>query len=234
MLSLVQLFQPFGVWNSRFTFQIGNEATLDRPWAGEVHVVALYSRALSADEITDNFLEASTAKTRSPEGLVSLYTFSERQGPVVYDRSGVEPPLNLIIAPEGHVRWHHSRNGIDIIKPAIIRSSSPATKLVTATKASNELSIEVWMTPVTPRKQALRASFRFLRTRGRGISRLARRVRRSNFASAHRSLAVMEYRSRSRAQTRYRRLRSLTWSPLIKKALKDCMSMESNRRRFSI
>ncbi len=77
LLSLVQLFQPFGVWNSRFTFQIGNEATLDRPWAGEVHVVALYSRALSADEITDNFLEGSTAKTRFPEGLVSLYTFSE-------------------------------------------------------------------------------------------------------------------------------------------------------------
>ena len=147
LLSFLQLFQPFGVWNSRFTFQIGNEATLDRPWVGEVHVVALYSRALSADEIRDNFLEGSTAKTRFPQGLVSLYTFSERQGSVVYDRSGVEPQLNLIIAPEGNVRWHHSRDGIAIIKPAIVRSFGPATKLAMAAKASNELSIEVWMTP---------------------------------------------------------------------------------------
>jgi glycopeptide antibiotics resistance protein len=146
LLSFVQLFQPFGVWNSRFTFQIGNEATLDRPWVGEVYVVALYNRALSANEIRDNFLEGSAAKTRSLEGLVSLYTFSEGQGPVVYDRSGVEPQLNLIIAPEDHVRWHHSAKGIEIIKPAIVRSSKPATKLIQAARASNELSIEVWLT----------------------------------------------------------------------------------------
>ena len=155
--------------------------------------MALYSRALSADEIRDNYLEGATAKTRFPQGLVSLYTFSERQGSVVYDRSGVEPQLNLIIAPERNVRWHHSRDGIAIIKPAIVRSIGPATKLVMAAKASNELSIEVWIRLVTPRRQALPASSLFLPIPVRGILHLGRKVRISNFASAHRSPAVMEF-----------------------------------------
>ena len=78
LLSLVQLFQPFGVWNSRFTFQIGNEATLDRPWAGQIHFVALYSRGLSADEIRNNFGAGSLGRMPLPEDLLLLYTFSER------------------------------------------------------------------------------------------------------------------------------------------------------------
>ena len=42
----------------------------------------------------------------------------------------LNPLVDLTIAPEGHVRWHHSPNGIDIMKPAIIGSSQPAPKLV--------------------------------------------------------------------------------------------------------
>ena len=147
LLSLVQLFQPFGVWNSRFTFQIGNEATLDRPWLGQIHFVALYSRGLSADEIRNNFGAGPLGGMPLPEDVLLLYTFSEGRGSVVHDRSGVNPVVDLAIAPEGHVRWHHSANGIDIMKPAIMASSQPATKLVKAARASNELSIEIWMTP---------------------------------------------------------------------------------------
>ena len=42
-------------WDINDKFNIGNEATLDRPWYGTVHLVAVYDRALSEAEIQQNF-----------------------------------------------------------------------------------------------------------------------------------------------------------------------------------
>ena len=38
-----------------YGFALGNEMTGDRPWLGELHLVAIFDRALSADEIALNF-----------------------------------------------------------------------------------------------------------------------------------------------------------------------------------
>jgi hypothetical protein len=38
-------------WNEDFSLAIANETTKDRPWRGTLHKVAIYSRALSAEEI---------------------------------------------------------------------------------------------------------------------------------------------------------------------------------------
>jgi hypothetical protein len=42
-------------WPDDCRLVVGNEVSGDRPWRGEVALVALYSRALSADEIARNF-----------------------------------------------------------------------------------------------------------------------------------------------------------------------------------
>jgi hypothetical protein len=147
ILSIVQSVAPFSFWNSRFNFLIGNEATLNRPWLGQIHFVAVYNRALSADDILDNFSQGPATRTRLSEALVSLYNFREGEGEIVYDRSAVEPRMDLRIAPEGRVRWLRSDNGIEIVRPAILRSTSPAAKLLDAVRATNELSIELWITP---------------------------------------------------------------------------------------
>ncbi len=42
-------------WDARFKLQLANEASNNRPWLGEFHLVAIYSRDLSPDEITRNF-----------------------------------------------------------------------------------------------------------------------------------------------------------------------------------
>jgi hypothetical protein len=146
VLSVVQYMAPFGVWNPRFTFQLGNEATLDRPWLGKVHFVALYNRALSAEEIQGRY-GRGPAETGLPEGLVSLYTFNEGEGHIVYDRSGVEPALDLSFQPNGRVLWLESSNGVEIVRPAVLRSREPARKVAAASKATGELSIETWVTP---------------------------------------------------------------------------------------
>jgi len=42
-------------WNDSFRLALANELTRDRPWLGDIHLVAIYSRALSAAEVRTNF-----------------------------------------------------------------------------------------------------------------------------------------------------------------------------------
>jgi hypothetical protein len=42
-------------WDATYRLALGNELTGDRPWLGEYHLVALYDRALSAEEVAQNF-----------------------------------------------------------------------------------------------------------------------------------------------------------------------------------
>jgi hypothetical protein len=41
-------------WNGGFRLLLANEQTGDRPWRGELHLAAIYNRALSAEEIAQN------------------------------------------------------------------------------------------------------------------------------------------------------------------------------------
>ncbi|MBN1595887.1 hypothetical protein JW933_08180 [candidate division FCPU426 bacterium] len=46
----------FSNWDSLHSIVAVNELTEDRPWWGEVHLIAVYSRALNSSEIYQNFL----------------------------------------------------------------------------------------------------------------------------------------------------------------------------------
>jgi glycopeptide antibiotics resistance protein len=149
ILSVVQFLGPFRTWNSLFSFQVGNEATFNRPWLGKIHFVALYNRALSGDEITQRFHQgcaSGLSKNPNEAGLISLYRFNEGEGDVVHDLSGFEAPLDLQITPVDGIRWLDP-NGIEILQPTILRSQGAVTKLTRALRATDELSIEVWLTP---------------------------------------------------------------------------------------
>jgi hypothetical protein len=45
----------FSNWDADYGFGLGNEFTLNRKWLGELHLVAIYSRALSESEVQQNF-----------------------------------------------------------------------------------------------------------------------------------------------------------------------------------
>ena len=45
----------FSDWDPDFPLVIGNEATLNRQYLGTVYLIAIYNRALSADEIRHDF-----------------------------------------------------------------------------------------------------------------------------------------------------------------------------------
>lgn len=146
LLSVAQYAAPFGLWNPRFTFQLGNEATLNRPWLGQIYFVALYARALSESEIRSRYLQGPR-DSFLPGGVVSLYTFSEGEGNIVHDSAGIEPALDLTLEPAGRVRWLESGNGVELVRPAILRSRKPARRLAGEFGSSGELTVEAWLSP---------------------------------------------------------------------------------------
>ena len=151
ILSIAQMPWPkFRTWDSSFPFQLANEATLDRPWLGRIHLVAVYNRGLTAAEIANNFrsgFSTDATETRAKNGLVALYTFAERTGQIVHDVSGSGDPLNLSIEPPAHVNWLSESNGVEVARPAIIQSQAPANKLMDAFRNGDELSLEAWFVP---------------------------------------------------------------------------------------
>ncbi|MEX2188969.1 MAG: DUF1592 domain-containing protein [Pirellulales bacterium] len=59
----------FGNWDGKHRLLLANEATKDRAWLGTYHLVAVYDRALSADEVRRNFAAgvSSGSMGRAPD-----------------------------------------------------------------------------------------------------------------------------------------------------------------------
>jgi PKD repeat protein/polygalacturonase len=84
---------------------------------------------------------------RVSKGLLTLYDFSAGWGNTVTDVSGVGTPLNLTVQNTSAVQW--TNQGLTIKTPTTISSSGPPAKILEACRASNEITIEAWVTPAT-------------------------------------------------------------------------------------
>ncbi|NDU72264.1 hypothetical protein GWI34_06450 [Actinomadura sp. DSM 109109] len=84
---------------------------------------------------------------RPPSGPRVLYRFDEGSGATVRDSSGTGAPLNLTAATTQGMSW--GPGGLTLTKPTLLRSGAPAAKLTAAVKASDEISVEAWVKPVT-------------------------------------------------------------------------------------
>lgn len=60
-------------WKDAFQLAIANELSMDRPWHGEIGLVAVYSRALSADEVKQNFEAGVPASPNFEARLPPVY-----------------------------------------------------------------------------------------------------------------------------------------------------------------
>lgn len=82
---------------------------------------------------------------RTTDQLEALYTFDTTTGTSVPDVSGAEDPLNLTISdPSALTR----RGGVlSIQTPCLLSTVGSVARLTQAMKASNELTIEVWLKP---------------------------------------------------------------------------------------
>ena len=138
----------FSNWDLTYPFQLGNEATLDRSWLGEIFMVAIYHRTLTQEEILANFKAGGlggTSENRVQDGIVAFYDFSEGSGTVIHDRAPYGSPLDLAIRDPEHITWQ-SPNGIKFEGNTIISGKYAAEKLYFSDiPKRSDLTIEVWI-----------------------------------------------------------------------------------------
>ena len=91
------------------------------------------------------FLMSPLSSIWAADPLV-VYVFQEGTGDVVHDVSGVAPALDLTADDPGNISWVPD-GGLSINDETILISDGPATKVIDACVASNEITIEVWHKP---------------------------------------------------------------------------------------
>lgn len=149
-------------WSDKFRLSLANELTGDRPWFGELHLVAIYSRALDAKEVGKNFaagsrpgspatvLAKASSSPRVGGGLSALYTFDAGGGDIVRDHSGAGPPLDLKIEKPSAVQW---QDGALVVRSSTkIQSARPAKKIIDAAKRSGAATFEAWVKPANDKQ----------------------------------------------------------------------------------
>lgn len=91
------------------------------------------------------FAAAAERPLRISKDLLVLYTFERSADGVIHDRSGVQEALDLRIDKPQGVAW--SGSSLIVTSSVAIRSTGPATKIITAVKQSGELTMEAWIKP---------------------------------------------------------------------------------------
>ena len=86
--------------------------------------------------------------THVTAGLLVLYDFEQGSGDVVSDVSGVDDPLDLLIADPASTAWFPG--GLAVLAPTLITSSpAAATKVIDGCMATNEITLEIWLRPTS-------------------------------------------------------------------------------------
>lgn len=140
------------VLGTRLRVETLGESTRLDVTEGKVRMTRLKDRA-TVDVVAGHYAVASPSGSlasrlaRVSTGLVALYPFKEGKGGLVHDLSRAGSPLDLRIENEAAVKW--SSKGLLIAAPTLVTSGAPATKIVQACKASNEVSVEAWVRPGT-------------------------------------------------------------------------------------
>ncbi len=86
------------------------------------------------------------APPRVTANIQVLYPFNEGSGTTVNDTSGVGTPLNLTVASAGAVSW--LPGALSINSNTLVQTAGTATKVINASKASNEVTVEAWVDPL--------------------------------------------------------------------------------------
>lgn len=166
----------FGNWEEGFTLAVANETSENRGWLGTLHLVAIYDRALSGDELRQNhaagagtvedrlasFAVSAAWKNADRSELVSLYRFDRDAGfdrvagfdrdagDTIRDGSGSDVGPDLKIIHDSAIR--RGESGLSLYGSAGIESGSPAKSLTRAIKKGDSFSVEAWVTPADDRQ----------------------------------------------------------------------------------
>ena len=129
-------------WNAGMRLALASELTGERPWLGVFHDIAVYDRALTAEEVAAH---TAAGAPEQQDGLQARYAFDEGDGTIIRDISGITPALDLRIQDPDAVAW--TDDGLDVRRMVLIATPDPAERLTEAMQASNAFTMEAWITP---------------------------------------------------------------------------------------
>jgi hypothetical protein len=69
--------KPLGLenWKDDYYLYLGNESTMEKPWKGMYYLMAIYNVALTADQISQNYLAGPTDNINAPENAFEIKLF---------------------------------------------------------------------------------------------------------------------------------------------------------------
>ena len=101
------------------------------------------SPTLTSEPVQAQAQAPASTTGRATSGLQALYTFDEGQGSTVHDSAGTG--LDLTIQQPGAVRWQ--AGSLTVTGSTLIDSAGAPRGLIDALRASNEITLEAWITP---------------------------------------------------------------------------------------
>jgi hypothetical protein len=142
--------QSLDSWDSRFPLLIGNEATLDRPWLGDISSLMIFDRALDQKQITSIFTIGHRPKphVKRENQPILAYPFDEGTGNVVHDQSQFEEPVNMNIKSLDETAWLPG-GGLRIKEPTLLQSVSSGEKILRRIKDTDAFSVSMRFKPAS-------------------------------------------------------------------------------------
>ena len=139
----------------RDTFDIGIDEALLATMGFGTHVGSV--KVIDASNPT-TFLDlpitvnlTQDANDRVTANLQAEYRFDQGSGNVIYDVSGVQPPMDLVINNVTDVAWQPG--GLQIVNPTLIATPGPATRLTNQVRSSGQVTVEAWVRPANTIQQ---------------------------------------------------------------------------------
>ena len=157
IIYLIPIGPPTTNWYPEFTFQVGNDASEDRPWLGKIFKLAIYPHALQQDDIIRKFKQgyseqSSVFRLKGDNGEV-FYDFSEGEGRIVRDKGYGNVPLDLEIAEPTKMRWMDPQ-GLELLGPTIItRNERAGIDYAEDLDWGSNISVELWVSPKFPQHE---------------------------------------------------------------------------------
>ena len=101
----------------------------------------------SSDINTSDYIITSYPLTyRVTDSLILFYDFEENSGSMIYDKSFYQNPMNLTVSDINNITWG---NGFITTNSDAILITNDNNKLVSASQATGEISIEMWIKPTS-------------------------------------------------------------------------------------
>jgi glycopeptide antibiotics resistance protein len=143
---LPPLLNNFNNWNNNYLFQVGNEATMDRPWNGTIYKLSIFNRLLKQKEIETYYTEGLSQKTGAENSAKPLLEYMFENLPV-QNSGSIKEQLFLFPQTDSNIKKLPKQNGVFISGNSILQSQIPAARLVEKLKSTDQLSIAVWIKP---------------------------------------------------------------------------------------